>query len=663
MRTSGERNDPQRAVPIRFAPYICFLFIIFSLSLTLYSFAEESFTVITSDSLEYLSNTGEYVAKGSVEIEQGDTRIKADTIVLHETTSEVVAEGEVRYEDGEIAIKAQRAELNIETDTGKLYEAEIFYKNDNYYISGKEIEQRGKHSYYSTDAAFTTCDPHLPDWCFKGEGVDAVLGERLKARDVSFRIKDVPVLYTPFLWAPLNTERKSGFLLPHVSYSSSRGINLNIPFFWAISENRDMSFVLDVYSKRGIGKGVEYRSIYPGEIKSYGWAYHIRDTELDKDFWEVRAIYENRTAGRLETFLNINYINEEEFYREFSPLVDVRTQRFLESTGEMNVSFTNSRLYFLSQYWIDLKNETDEVPQKLPEAGYVHHYEKVGDFHFSSNVHAAHLWRDEGVSSGRIDVYPRLLYSTGKDFVFSQTAAIRGTAYSFHQDDAIIDDSLERFSFEYDINGHTRFSRRYTSFLHIIEPSVRFHYITNSEEDIPVFDETEMFGDMSTVEIGLLNRVFVQGSEIMTVRFVQPFDTEGGDRPFLPLRMGLGLRKPLPLKVDVSFDVHSGEFETINSQLGFRYSGVGVFIGQRYNREEDIQFYKTGVEFSPVKALKLAGKIWYDAENNATSDLRLSLTYLKKCWGVQIVYIKEPDDYTIQFMFELTGLFSNIKRF
>ena len=42
------------------------------------------------------------------------------------------------------------------------------------------------------------------------------------ARGVTFRVKDVPVLYVPYFVFPANTQRQSGFLLPRVGYSNRR---------------------------------------------------------------------------------------------------------------------------------------------------------------------------------------------------------------------------------------------------------------------------------------------------------------------------------------------------------------------------------------------------------------------------------------------------------
>jgi LPS-assembly protein len=577
-------------------------------------------------------------------------------VTYREDTSDVSAQGRVFYYDPDIAMEAGKAELNLERKTGRLFDANIFYEKKNVYLSGEEIEKRGENSYYSPAAAFTTCDAPVPAWCFRGKDVDLVLGEKVKAKDVSFRIKDVSVLYTPYLWSPLLTTRQTGFLMPVISQSETRGFGLHIPFFWAISENRDATFVLDTYSKLGIGEGMEYRFVEPGGVKGYAWAYHIRDSEVNTDYWEVKGLYEHRSAEGAGGFLNINILNEKDFYRSFSTQLSTRTKRFLESTGELNLPLNNSRLYLLSQYWIDLKDDTADVAQKLPEAGYVLNYTKIGSFLASGSLSATNFWRDGGLSTGRMDLYPRLLHSFGRDFVVSQKAAVRATSYSFYNEGSSAESDVLRTAFQYDIVGHTRLYKRYDSFLHVLEPSVGYHYISTSDNDLPVFDVTELYKKTSLIELSLLNRIITDGTEVATVRLTQGMDTNNGDRPFLPLRLDVAINNKRPMKLTATYNVYTGSLETASSEFHLNILNAGVFLGQTYNRRENIMLFKAGLGFSPYKGIQFFGSAWYDAAGGGLRDMHVTVRYQRQCWGLRFEMIKRPGDVTTLFMVELAGI-------
>ncbi|MBM4137019.1 MAG: LPS-assembly protein LptD, partial [Nitrospira sp.] len=168
---------------IRYTLYAIILMLSYTIHCSLFivhCFAEELPTIITSNSLEYTKETSTYTAKGNVKIQRGDMVIESNEITYNEQTSDVIATENVRYKDPDISFTASRAELNLETKTGKLFDAELLYRKDNYHVSGRVIEKRGEKAYFSTDATFTTCDALVPAWCFRGKNIDAIIGERLE---------------------------------------------------------------------------------------------------------------------------------------------------------------------------------------------------------------------------------------------------------------------------------------------------------------------------------------------------------------------------------------------------------------------------------------------------------------------------------------------------
>lgn len=619
-------------------------------------FAKED-GIITSETLEYVESTSTYIAKGSVKVTSGDKVIESDEMTYNVQTSDVVATGNVRYDDAQMAITASTMELNLDGETGILYEAEIFFKKDNYHISGKDIEKKGENHYFAPEATFSTCDAPVPAWSFKGKDVDLLVGERLKTKNTLFYIKDVPALYSPYFFFPFQTERKTGFLMPGIGQSGSRGIHLRMPFFWAISEDKDATAIMDMYTKRGIGEGLQFRYIETGDIKGNWWLYHIRDTELNKDFLEVRTLHEQRSQEGIGGFLSINFVNEKDFYREFSPYLEVRTRRFLESTGEISLPLENSRAYLLSQYWVSLEEEIRPPPQRLPEIGYVLNPTKIGPLWFSGMATVSNFWRDEDVMGQRLDIYPRILYEFGNEIVLTQALGFRETAYSLHRSE---EDSLHREAIEYSAIAHTSLLKRYGSFTHVLEPSIGYTLITDSE-NLPIFDSTELFKKTSTIELSLINRFFNREREIVIVKASQAYDANLGDRPFLPFKLELAIKRPVFLRIETTYDVHEGKLDSINSDLRFSVSKGVISAGQRYDRLEDIIFYNTGFELTPNKSWYMKGRIWYDAKQKQVGDITMNLKYSSQCWGVNMEFIKKPHDYTFSVMFDLKGISSGLK--
>ncbi|MCL4475242.1 MAG: LPS assembly protein LptD [Nitrospirae bacterium] len=635
------------------------------------SFAEER-TTIDSESLEYDGETFTYTAKGHVKIRKGLATVQADEMRYNDKTSGLTAEGNVVYADPDVRIKAKKADLNLENKTGTLYEAEVFSKKDNFHINGVEIEKTGEKEYTLKKASFTTCDAPLPAWCFKGSNVDLIVGDSLKAKNVTFDIKGQPVFFSPYISAGLSNERKTGFLIPTMGYVKGKGVHYEQPFFWAISDNRDATLILDVFSKRGVGEGLEYRFLEPDGSKGNLWTYHLRDNELGRDFWDIRGAYDRDRDARITGYLNINYINTSEFYREYDPFLmsrgkrfmdaasylTVSTGRFFESTGEVSLRFDNSRLFLTSRYLVDLQEGVQQstIAQRLPEMGYFMNPRKVGPVVFSFSSTLSNFWRESGASGQRLDLSPRFSYSFGSDFIINQSLRLRETAY-FLSEGGDFGTSPHRESLDYTVTAQTRLMKRYSSFIHIMEPSLGYTFIPSAESNLPLFDSTELYTKTSRIELRLLNRFLDSHGEFLTVRVTQPFDSYNGDRPFLPLRLQAAIHRPVAFRGEVSYDVNTGRVETINSNIYFTLpSKMILSLGERYNRTGDIHFYSVGMNYAFSKAISAETNFWYDAKSGGLKDVIAKVKYQKQCWGVNMIYTKREQGYSISVLFDLLGL-------
>lgn len=622
--------------------------------------------IVESDLLEYDSKTTTYIAKGRVKVVRDLTSVEADQAVYNERTSEVEAEGNILYLDPDVRIKASKAFLNLEKKTGRLINAEIFYKRENYHIRGEEVEKTSEREYLLKGATFTSCDAPVPAWCFKGRDVHIIIDERLRARNVTFNIKEIPVMYSPYLTAPMK-ERKTGLLIPSIGFVESKGIHYEQPFFWAISENRDATLTLDIYGKRAIGEGLEYRHLEQSGLKGNYWVYHLRDNRLSNDFWDIKALFDKR-EGDITAFANLNYINSLLYYREYNPFINskrafldpasylnITTGRFYESVAEVKYRFTGSSISLQSRYFIDLKEGVDQstIPQRLPEINYFRYPDKIGPVTFSFTASVANLWREKEARGQRIDLYPRFMFSSGDIVIVTHSLGLRAISYILDNSEGA--SSTIKTGLDYSLTVLTRFQKRYRSFIHIIEPAIEYSFIPSIRSNVPFFDATELYSKRSRIDLSIMNR-FLSNSEFLTLRLTQPFDTYRGDRPMLPLRIEASIKGPLMMRGELSYDPNPGRVEDLNSDLSLNLSGLLVSIGQRYKRTEDILYYSFGLRWNPVRTLSYEGYFWYDAKTGNTKNIVARIKYQKQCWGITAIVTKRERDYSFSLLFDLLGI-------
>ncbi len=641
---------------LRIAPYVLSIFLLFTVHYSLFTvscFAEEPPTFITSDSLKHEKSTSMYTARGSVLVEQGETIMMANEMKYDEKTSNIFAEGNVIYDTPDMVLKAEKAEFNLDTKKGTFYNAEIFSKKEKYYISGSEIEKRGEKEYFLKKASVTTCENPFPEWCIKGRTADIIIGDRLKSRNATFHIKDFPILYTPYLWAPLLTERKTGLLTPVVGYSQSKGFYYRQPFFWAIDEDKDATFIVDWYSRAGLGKGAEYRYVAPGDVEGKHWLYHFHDKEAGSDFYELRSTHSKRSKDGLSGYWNLNLLNEkgQSFSREFSIQRSERINRFLESTGELTLPSDNSRFYLMSQYIIDLKagSDTLAVAQRLPELGYVVNPSRVGPLVFSMTSSASNFSRDIGVSGRRLDLYPKISHSFGDKIILSQNLGLRETMYSLHKNEAEgFKSSVHREMFDYNITASSRLIKKYGENLtHGIEPSLGYTFVPWIKKDkvnVPLFDSTDLYSRQSSIGLSVLNRLLDKKGEFLTVSVSESYNTYERVVPLSPLSMSASVPRPFPITADASYNHYTGRIETVNLSASIPVRNFLFSLAQRYNQPNKTMFYDIGASYTHSKNLSAEVKLWYDSKGGGVRDSNFIMKYQQQCWGMTMLIDRKPRD-------------------
>jgi len=65
-------------------------------------------------------------------------------------------------------------------------------------------------------------------------------------------VKDVPVLYIPYMFFPIDNRRASGFLFPTISYSKINGFDLTIPLYLNLAPNYDATITPRWMTHRGV---------------------------------------------------------------------------------------------------------------------------------------------------------------------------------------------------------------------------------------------------------------------------------------------------------------------------------------------------------------------------------------------------------------------------
>ncbi len=288
---------------------------------------------IDADNITYNGEEDVYHAEGNVLITFSGGYLKADTVTLNHATNQALAVGHVLLHSDQDVLEGEQVSFNIVSRTGTVNDGVMFIAENHFYIKGERIEKKAEVTYHLENATCTSCDGDAPDWRIAGRVFDVTMGGYGVVRDGRFLVRDLPILYTPYFIFPVKTERQSGLLFPRFSYSRDKnGLDVEIPFYWAISENADTTFYQRYMEKRGFKEGAELR--YFLGPKSFGTLYgdfindrlHVqdgsgnmaRDWHENQNRWSFYLNHETTFANGFNLRSDINRVSDRWYFKDFS---------------------------------------------------------------------------------------------------------------------------------------------------------------------------------------------------------------------------------------------------------------------------------------------------------------------------------------------------------
>ncbi len=397
---------------------------------------------IRADQVEYDEQTKTYLAKGEVEITRGDARLMGDVVRLDSQTLVAEATGRVRLSSPGQVLTGKRLVVDLNNNTGKLYNGQIFVRTANYYLRGQEIEKTGKYTYRMEHGRFTTCDGLNPAWEVDGQEMEVTLEGYGTSKNTTFRIKDWPVIWFPYLVFPAKLKRQSG-LLPFAIGSSSRdGITISQPYFQTLGDDMDATMYVTYMSSRGWDLGLEYRyELAPGSKGMFMIDYIPKDEKgqtlfedgtnakpYDSRYW-FRAKADQRLFNdTMDMKVDIDLVSDQDYLREFTfgkSGFDASDDRFIKMFGRQmdpNTSLERqSKINFLRTwssatfngsllYYDRLDTDNKNTLQQLPQLSLDVTRQAVGKtgLYFQMNSAYNYYYREDGSTGNVSDLSPQI---------------------------------------------------------------------------------------------------------------------------------------------------------------------------------------------------------------------------------------------------------------
>jgi LPS-assembly protein len=206
---------------------------------------------------DYTNNT--VAAVGNVQIYYNGSTVEADEVIYDQKTKRLQARGNVRLTeaDGKITY-GQLIDLTDDYRDGFVDSLRLETYDDTRFAAARADRVKGNYNVMQS-GVYTACEPCMEDptkpplWQIQAARIIHDNGEKMiYFEDARVEFFGVPLAYIPFMSAPdPSVSRKSGFLFPNFGYGTAYGASVEIPYFWAIAPNYDLTASTTVTSKEG----------------------------------------------------------------------------------------------------------------------------------------------------------------------------------------------------------------------------------------------------------------------------------------------------------------------------------------------------------------------------------------------------------------------------
>lgn len=501
-----------------------------------------------------------YYGRGHVQVRFGGNTLHADQVTYDSSTGQLTATGHVVFDGGphNEHVTASHATYDVSRDSGIFYDATgstgarvknqtmFLTSSTPFFFNGKVVKRLGPDHYRVEKGFITSCQLPKPKWHLDSKVSNVEIGDEAQLHHATMKLFGIPVFYFPYVEHPAdNFGRKSGFLIPAIGISNSRGTILGDGFYWVISRNSDATIGAEYYSKRGwaqlgnfrwLGFKSAFEAQYFGVIDSKG----NPTTGQNQGGEEFKAIGWKELPYGFHGTLNVDYLSSYVFRLAFAQGFTEAINSEVRSNGFVNKNWNGYDLGFLGSSYQNYESTTpgdyiqivhapsmefSTVERQFSRSNFVYAYDTALEA-----VSRNEIGFETSPLVGRIDAAPYFAWPKffrgwtfrpqvgGRETFYTERLMPSGNAVSIG---TAVPDPINRnvANASFEVRPPTLskiFDRKIHGNVvkHTIDPYVTYRYQTGIDDfsQIIRFDYRDILADTNEVEYGVINRLYAKKS-------------------------------------------------------------------------------------------------------------------------------------------------------
>lgn len=667
---------------------------------------------LEADAAEGFAGEQVAVLQGDVHARWGEDTLRAGTVRYDQSQDLIDASGGVLFVRPDLRLAGDTAQIRLGEDKGEVTQADYRLVSVNARGSADVARFEGEALSEFKNITYTTCRPGNDDWVLSAGDLKVDRTEGVAtASDATLRVKGVPIAYLPYFSFPVDDRRRSGLLLPSIGSSSSRGLDISVPYYLNLAPDYDATLTPRVLSKRGYMLGGEFRYLTESSEGQLRGEILPHDSESpDLGTRGAFSVRHTTRSGPWAAGIDYNYVSDPYYLTDLSDSFAVRSTRYLTRRGDLRYETDDwlARARLLDYQTVDPTLSQAQKPYgALPQLLALGEERDLLGSPLAGHLRAEYVsfYRDFGVTGQRVDLYPALSLPLSRSWGYlTPKVGARYTTYALADQAAGAPNQVDRGLPIASLDGGLYFERELdwlgVAATQTLEPRLNYLYIPyRNQSDIPIFDTSEFdlsydslflenrftgadrVNDANQVTVGVTTRLLSQASGHEVLRASVGSQIYFADRriqlPGEPVadtstssligELGVQITEEWSARLTGQWDPHGGSAsnQPEKSLARVAYRGEdGQFFRAGYGYTESISDYTDMAFVWPVAdGVSLIGRWNYSLADQSTVEALAGVEYGSCCWRIRAVardYLaggtSGERDTSILIQLELRGL-------
>lgn len=274
--------------------------------------------------------------KGDVQISQGFRQVRSDVVILDQKTRSASLEGNVQFREPGLLMLGKDAHFNLDSGAIAINEATWVFHESGARGTARTLTRAEDDIFYIDNTTYTTCEPDNNTWSLATSRIEINPESGMAtARHVRINVKDVPIIYLPWIRFPVDDRRASGLLFPAFGLSDENGFDFAQPIYLNLAPNYDATITPRYLQERGEMFELEMRHLSAVTETTFGGAWlgndkggndsdedsNINPATQERPFqgenrWLANIDHHGGFGSRLNTLVDYTKVSDEDYFQD-----------------------------------------------------------------------------------------------------------------------------------------------------------------------------------------------------------------------------------------------------------------------------------------------------------------------------------------------------------